>query len=65
MVKQSIISGVFAGVLYTLFMWLGDVFYFKQEVAFHIYLIQGAVFTIAMSAVYYFIYKRRNKNNKK
>lgn len=65
MVKQSLFSGLFAGVFYTLLIWLGDVFYFKQEVPFYIYLIQGAVFTVAMSAIYYFIYKRRNKNNKK
>ncbi len=65
MVKQSLISGIIAGILYTLFIWLGDVFYFKQEVPLHIYIIQGGVFAIAMSAVYYFIYKRRNKNNKK
>lgn len=65
MVKQSLISGLIAGVLYTLFMWVGDIFIFKQENPFHIYLIQGVVFMIAMSVVYYFIYKRRNKQNKK
>ena len=61
MKKQSLISGLIAGILYTLFIWLGDVFFFKNVSPYYIYLIQGLVFTIAMTAVYYFIYKSRNK----
>lgn len=65
MIKQSIISGLIAGIFYTLFMWIGDSFFFNNVSPFYIYLIQGAIFTVAMSIVYYFIYNKRNKQNKK
>ena len=59
MLKQSIISGVLAGIFYTLFMWLGDMYIFKETTPLHIYLIQGGLFTIIMTLVYYFTYKKR------
>lgn len=59
MLKQSIISGVLAGIIYTLFMWLGDMYIFKETTPLYIYLIQGGLFTFIMTLVYYFTYKKR------
>ncbi len=63
MVKESILRALLAGVLYILFVWLGDVYIFKQDTPLYIYPIQFLIFTIVMAVVYYFSLK--NKQNKK
>ena len=63
MIKESIIRALLAGVFYTLFVWLGDVYIFKQDTPLYIYPIQFLIFTIVMAVVYYFSLK--NKQNKK
>lgn len=63
MIKESIIRALLAGVFYTLFVWLGDVYIFKQDTPLYIYPIQFLIFTIVMGVVYYFSLK--NKQNKK
>lgn len=63
MVKESILRALLAGVFYILFVWLGDVYIFKQDTPLYIYPIQFLIFTIVMAVVYYFSLK--NKQNKK
>lgn len=63
MIKQSILRALLAGVFYILFVWLGDVYIFKQDTPLYIYPIQFLIFTIVMAVVYYFSLK--NKQNKK
>lgn len=63
MIKESILRALLAGVFYTLFVWLGDVYIFKQDTPLYIYPIQFLIFTIVMGVVYYFSLK--NKQNKK
>ena len=63
MIKESIIRALLAGVFYTLFVWLGDVYIFKQDTPLYIYPIQFLIFTIVMGVVYYFSLK--NKQNEK
>lgn len=65
MVKESIIRALLAGVIYTILIWLGDLFFFKQETPYYILIIQGLIFTIVMSVVYYFSLKKQNKQNNK
>lgn len=63
MIKESILRALLAGVFYILFVWLGDVYIFKQDTPLYIYPIQFLIFTIVMGVVYYFSLK--NKQNKK
>lgn len=64
MIKESIGRAILAGIFYSILIWLGDIYVFKQETPFFIYFIQGLIFSTLMAIVYYFSLKKHHKKNK-
>lgn len=64
MIKKSIAQGVVAGVLYALFTWCGNEFFFDKDESLLVVLLQGLFFAVAMSAFYYLVGRDKAKKKK-
>ncbi len=64
MIKKVFVSGLVAGVLYFLLVWLGNKFVMKTEEPLLQTVVQSLFFAIFMGAFYYFSEKRKEKKEK-
>ena len=53
--RQQVIVALLQGVLFAVLMWLGDEFFLEDEKTSYIYIIEGAVFAVAMCFVNIFL----------
>lgn len=63
MLRQSLIRGLIASVLFVLLEWIGDKFIFEQESSITMYFLQGLIFSAVMIPVYYFLLKKQVKKD--
>lgn len=64
MFKQSFIRAMIAGAIFVLLEWMGDKYLFEHNSPIYMYLIEGVIFIVLMTATYYFILKRQNRKDK-
>lgn len=64
MFKQSFIRAMIAGAIFVLLEWIGDKYLFEHNSPIYMYLIEGVIFIVLMTATYYFILKRQNRKQK-
>lgn len=64
MFKQSFIRAMIAGAIFVLLEWIGDKYLFEHNSPIYMYLIEGVIFIVLMTATYYFILKRQNRKDK-
>ena len=64
MFKQSFILAMIAGAIFVLLEWIGDKYLFEHNSPIYMYLIEGVIFIVLMTATYYFILKRQNRKDK-
>ena len=64
MFKQSFIRAMIAGAIFVLLEWIGDKYLFELNSPIYMYLIEGVIFIVLMTATYYFILKRQNRKDK-
>ena len=64
MFKQSFIRAMIAGAIFVLLEWIGDKYLFEHNSPIYMYLIEGVIFIVLMTATYYFILKRLNRKDK-
>ena len=64
MFKQSFIRAMIAGAIFVLLEWIGDKYLFEHNSPIYMYLIEGVIFIVLMTAIYYFILKRQNRKDK-
>lgn len=53
--RQQVIVALLQGVLFAVLMWVGDEFFLEDEKTSYIYIIEGAVFAVAMFFVNIFL----------
>lgn len=53
-----------AGAIFVLLEWIGDKYLFEHNSPIYMYLIEGVIFIVLMTATYYFILKRQNRKDK-
>ncbi len=64
MIKKVTVSGIVAGVLYFLLVWLGNKFVLNREEPLLESVVQSVFFAIFMGAFYYFSERRKEKKEK-
>ena len=64
MFKQSFIRAMIAGAIFVLLEWIGDKYLFEHNSPIYMYLIEGVIFIVLMTATYFFILKRQNRKDK-
>ncbi|MBQ1268677.1 MAG: hypothetical protein IIY03_04200 [Muribaculaceae bacterium] len=64
MFKQSFIRAMIAGAIFVLLEWIGDKYLFKHNSPIYMYLIEGVIFIVLITLIYYFILKRQNRKDK-
>ena len=64
MFKQSFIRAMIAGAIFVLLEWIGDRYLFEHNSPIYMYLIEGVIFIVLITAIYYFILKRQNRKDK-
>ncbi len=64
MIKKVTVSGIVAGVLYFMLIWLGNKFVLNREEPLLEAVVQSVFFAIFMGAFYYFSERRKEKKEK-
>ena len=64
MFKQSFIRAMIAGAVFVLLEWIGDKYLLEHDSPIYMYLIEGVIFIVLMTVIYYFIIKKDNSRNK-
>lgn len=64
MFKQSFIRAMIAGAIFVLLEWIGDRYLFEHNSPIYMYLIEGVIFIVLITLIYYFILKKENRKDK-